>query len=84
MQFPLPESIIIWHSSHDLLDAIPVFEAWEMQSSVFFLQHIVILHLHTDLLDRLRDIIGLFMCRKCVAGITRVVHLQATPSVEFP
>jgi hypothetical protein len=55
-----------------------------MQSSIFFLQHIFILHLHTDLLDRSQDIVGLFVCRKCVAGIARVVHLQATPSVAYP
>jgi hypothetical protein len=25
--FPLPETLIIWHASHELLDAIPVCEA---------------------------------------------------------
>ena len=35
--FPLPESLIIWHASHELLDAITILEAWETQSGVFFL-----------------------------------------------
>jgi hypothetical protein len=34
--FPLPDSLIICHGSHELLDAIPIFEAWETQNSVFF------------------------------------------------
>jgi len=28
VEFPLPESLIIWHASQELLDAIPIFEAW--------------------------------------------------------
>jgi len=39
--FPLSESLIIWHASNELLDAITVFEAWETESGVFFLQHAV-------------------------------------------
>jgi hypothetical protein len=35
--FPLPASLIIWHATHELLDTIPIFEAWDMQSGVFFL-----------------------------------------------
>jgi len=27
--FPLLESLITWHASHELLDAIPIFETWE-------------------------------------------------------
>jgi hypothetical protein len=27
VEFPLPDSVIIWHASHKLLDTIPVFEA---------------------------------------------------------
>jgi len=67
--FPLPESLIIRHASHKLLDAIPVFEPWEMQSGVFFLQHIVIVHLHALLLDPTLDVFVLFMRGKRVVGI---------------
>jgi len=35
--FPLPEGLIIWHASHELLDAIPAYAAWETQIGVFFL-----------------------------------------------
>jgi len=69
VQFPLPESLIIWHASHELLDAIPVVEAWEMQSGVFFLQHVVIVRLHALLLDPTLDISVLFTCGKRVVGI---------------
>jgi hypothetical protein len=34
VEFPLPESQIIWHASRELLDTIPIFEALEIQSSV--------------------------------------------------
>ena len=30
--FPLSESLIIWHASYELLDTIPVFEAWVKQA----------------------------------------------------
>jgi hypothetical protein len=33
--FPLPEIQIICHASHQLLDTISVFEAWETQRGVF-------------------------------------------------
>jgi len=36
--FPLPKRLIIWPASHELRDAIYIFEAWETQSCVFFLQ----------------------------------------------
>ena len=67
--FPLPEGLIIWHSSHKLLDAIPVFEATETQSGVFFVQHIVIVHLHAFLLDPTLDMRVLFTRRKRVVEI---------------
>jgi hypothetical protein len=67
MYFPLPKSLIIWHASHKLLDTIPIFEAWETQSDVFLLQHIVIVRLHTLLLDPTLDIFVLFTrCRRVV------------------
>jgi hypothetical protein len=71
VKFPLPESLIIWHASHELLDPIPVFEAWETRSGVFFLQHVVTVCLHTLLLDPTLDIFVLFTHRKQVVGIVR-------------
>jgi len=67
--FPLTESMIIWHASHELLDAIPIFESWEMKSGVFFHQHVVIVRLHALLHDPTLNIFVLFMCRKRVVGI---------------
>ena len=61
--FPHPKSLIIWHVSHDLLDALPAFEAWEMLCCVFFLQHIVTVRLDAVLLDPTLDIFVLFTCR---------------------
>ena len=52
----LPESLIIWHASYDLLDDITVFESSETLSGVFFLQHIVIVCSHALLLDPTQDI----------------------------
>ena len=69
VQFPLPESLMIWNASHELLDAIPAFEAWEMQSSVFHLQHVVIVRLHALPPDRTLDIFVLFTRRRGVVGI---------------
>jgi hypothetical protein len=66
---PLPESLIIWHASHKLLDAILVFEAWGTQSGVFFLQHVVIVRLHALVLDPTLDIFVLFMRCKWIVGI---------------
>jgi hypothetical protein len=67
--FPLPESLIIWHASHQLQDAIPVVEAWETRSGVFFLQHVIIVRLHAILLDPTLDIFLLFTCCKRIVGI---------------
>ena len=61
--------MFIWNASRELLDAIPVVEAWETQSGVFFLQHVVIVRLHTLLFDPTLDIIVLFTRRKQVVGI---------------
>ena len=69
MYFTLPESLIISHASHELLDTIPIFEAWETQSGVFVLQHVVIARLHTLLLDPTLDIFVLFRRCKLVVGI---------------
>jgi hypothetical protein len=82
--FPLPESLNIWHASHKLLDAIHVFEVWETRSGVVFLQHIVIVRLHTPLLDPTLDIFVLCMCRKRVVAIILEVRLKVTLSVAFP
>jgi hypothetical protein len=67
--FPLPKSQIIWHASHELLDAILVFEPWETLSGVFFIQHVVIVHFHALLLDPTLDIFVLFTRHKRVVGI---------------
>ena len=69
MEFPLLESLLIWHASHELLDTIHVFEAWETHSGVIFLQHVVIVCLHTLLVDPRLRIFVLFMYRKQVVGI---------------
>jgi len=42
--FPLPKSLINWHASDELVDAIPLFEAWEAQSGVFFMPFFLIPH----------------------------------------
>jgi hypothetical protein len=82
--FPLTESLIICHGSQQLLDAIPVFEAWETQSCVFFLQHVVRVHLHALLLDPILDIYVLFTSRKWVVGILLKVRLKGIVSVPSP
>ena len=69
VQFPLPESLIIWHPSQELLEAIPSFEAWETQSGVFLLQHVLIVRLHALVLDPTLDIFVLFTRRKRILGI---------------
>ena len=68
VQCPLPKSLIIWHASHELLDIIPVFEPWDTQSSVFYLQQSVVVCLHTVLLDPRRGKFLLFPRRKRVVG----------------
>jgi len=67
--FPLPMSLIMWYASHETLDAISVFEAWETRSGVFFLQHIVIVCLHTLLLGPTLGIFVIFTRRKQGVGI---------------
>jgi hypothetical protein len=60
-----------------------VFEAWEMQSGVFFPQHIVIVCFHDLLLDPALDIFVLITRRKRIVGIGLYVRLKATVSVAF-
>ena len=67
--FALPETLIIPHARHEVLDAIPVSEALESQSCVSFLQHVVIVRLHAHLPDPILDIFVLFMLSKWVVGI---------------
>jgi hypothetical protein len=67
--FPFPKSLIIWHARHDRLDAIPIFEACETRSCVFFLQHLVIVRFHAILLDPRVYIFVLFPHRKREVGI---------------
>jgi len=69
VQLPHPKSQIIWHARHELLEAIPVFEASEMQSGVFFIQHLFILPLYAYLLDPTLDMIVLYMGCKRVVGV---------------
>jgi hypothetical protein len=66
--FPLPNSLIICHGSHELPHANPISEAGERQSGVFFLQHVVIVHLHALHLDPTRDIYVPFTRHKWVVG----------------
>ena len=76
--------MIIWHASHELLDPISVFEAWDMQSGVLFPQHVVIVRLHACLFDLTLDIFVLFTRRKWVVGIGFQVRLKTTLSLAFP
>jgi len=82
--FPLPESLIIWHDVHELLDSTPVFEAWDMQSIVTFHQHVVIIHLHTLRSDRILDIFVLFTRGKQVVGIIHAGSFQGNPQCRVP
>jgi hypothetical protein len=80
----LPISSTIWYASHELLDAIPIFEAWETQSDVFFLLHVVIVRLHALLVDTTLDIFILFTRHEWIVGIVWSVRLKASLSVPFP
>jgi len=82
--FPLPESQIILDARHELLAAIPVFEAWKMQRGVFFVQYFVIVRLHALLPDPTLDIFVLFTHRKHIVGIVLEVRLKETLSIVFP
>jgi len=81
---PLPKCLIIWHASHELLDAIPIVASWEMQTGFCFLQHVVIVHLHAILLDPTLYIFVLFTRCKQEVGIILYVPLKATLSFAFP
>jgi hypothetical protein len=61
-----------------------VFEAWETPSGLFFLQQVVIVRLHTVLLDPTLDAFLLCTHRKWVVGIVPQVCLKATLTVSFP
>ena len=80
LSFPLPESLIIWHGSHEFLHAIPILEAWETQSGVFFLRHIVIVCVHAHLLHATLHIFVRFMRNTWVGGIVLLVPVKATLS----
>ena len=69
VQFPLPKCLIICQASRDLLDVIPVFDAWELQRGVALLQQIGIVHHPADLPYPTLDILVLFMNRKQVVRI---------------
>jgi hypothetical protein len=84
VEFHLPDCQITCDACHILQDAISVFEAWEMQSSVFFIQHVVIVRLDALLLDPTQDIFVLCTGRKQVVGIVLYVCLKATLSVSVP
>jgi len=55
-----------------------------MQIGVLSLQHVVIVCLHTLLLNPTLEIFVLFTCRKLVVGIVLYYRLKATLSVAFP
>jgi len=84
VQFPLPESLNSWHASHELLEAIPVVEAWETRSGVCFLDHVVIVRLYPLLDDPTLDIFVLFTRGKQVVEIVLKFRLKATLTVAFP
>ena len=57
-------------ATHKLPDTIPVFEAWETLSGVFFLQYVLIVHLHALLLDPTPDIFVLFTrCKRRIGFV---------------
>jgi hypothetical protein len=66
-----------------LLDAIPLFEASDMQSGVFFPQHIVIVRLHALLLDPTLGIFVLFTRHKRIVAIVLLVRLKAALSAGY-
>jgi len=84
VSFHLLESQNLWHASHGPLDTISIFDAWQIQSRVFLSQHVVIVCLHSHLLDPTLDIFGLFTHRKHVVGIVPQGCLKAIMSIVFP
>jgi len=81
--YPLPTSLIIWHASHKVLDAIPMLKASGMQCGVFFLQLVVIVCHHTIVLDPTPAIFVLLTHCKQVVGIFIASPVQAFLSVAF-
>jgi len=73
----------MWHASSVLLDSSPVFEAWETQSGVFFLQQVVLVRLNGLVVDSTVDIFVLFTRHKRIVGIILYVRLMAALSVAF-
>jgi hypothetical protein len=61
-----PESLIGWHARHELVGAIPIVEASETETGLYFCQHIVIVCPHTPLFGLRRDTIELFTRHKQV------------------
>jgi hypothetical protein len=79
-----PERLNIWHACHELRDIIPVFDLWQMQSFVFFVQPIVLICHYGHLLDLTLDIVVLFTLPKLDDGIVLQIHLIATLCITFP
>lgn len=70
VKFLLSESHTNWHASHEVLDAIPIFEAWETYTGVFFHQQVVIVRLHTCLSDSTPVIVELLTdCEQVVRRV---------------
>jgi hypothetical protein len=67
--FTLPKSPIIWHASQELLDVIPIFEAWATLRGVCFLRHFIIVRLHAFQLHARLDLFVLFTRQTRVVGI---------------
>jgi len=84
VHFPLPESLMIYHLRYDLLDTIPFFEASETQSCVSFHWPVVIVRLHSLLLDLTLDIFVLFTRRKRIVGSVLKNRVKAALRVAFP
>jgi len=84
VSFPLPDTMIIWDASHELLDTIPIFEAFQTQSGVSFLQHVVIVRLYALLFDSTLDIFVVFKCCKQEVRIALSSRLKPTLSVGLP
>jgi hypothetical protein len=82
--FPLPQCLIIWPYSHEIMHAMPIFEPWEMQSGVFFHQHVVIVCLHAFHLDPTLDIFVRCIYCKRVIRIVFSFLLEVTLSGAFP
>jgi hypothetical protein len=81
--FPFCMMLNISQASHEFLDANPISEAWETESGVFFLQHVVIVPLHAILQNSAMDIFVLFTSYTQVVQIVLEVLLMPTLSIAF-